>query len=421
MAIPYPGTALRVGSTGANVRIVQEHINTISGRLGIGQLTTDGIFGPRTQAAVIAFQQQFGLTADGVVGPITWAKLMEVTTQVNLPDYPGTALRRGSSGAYVRYLQECLNSMNNASIGQLVTDGVFGPRTEAAVIAFQRYVGINPDGVVGPITWGRLREFCGGSGGGIAPPCPCPPPVEPPVVLPPVPPPITPRRRVVLDAGHGGADSGAVAHGRREKDDNLRLTRAVRQILVAQGVEVIMTRDADITLSLAERSAIANRNNPDLFVSIHRNASTNTNANGVENFVFTTASNATLLRAFDVLDELATAGVQNNRGVLRANFSVLRNTNAPGMLLEVGFITNAEDNRLFDRNFDAYAAAIARGIIEALNSPNNPSGFSFYTVVAGDSLPAIAARFGTTVNALTSLNYLTTNVIQIGQVLKIPA
>jgi len=415
MAHPYPGTALRVGSTGASVRIVQEHINTISGRLGIGQLTTDGIFGPRTQAAIIAFQQQFGLAADGVVGPLTWAKLMEVTTQVTLPDYPGTALRRGSSGTYVRYLQECLNSMNNASIGQLTPDGVFGPRTEAAVIAFQRYVGINPDGVVGPITWARLREFCGGITLNPCPPCPVPPPI----VLPPVPPPIPQRRRVVLDAGHGGSDSGAAAHNRREKDDNLRLTRAVRNILAAQGVEVIMTRDADITLSLTERAAIANRNNPDLFVSIHRNASTNINANGVENYVFTTAPDSTVFRAFDVLDELAGAGVQNNRGVVRANFSVLRNTNAPAMLLEVGFITNTEDNRLFDRNFDAYAAAIARGIIEALNSQS--VNVNLYTVVAGDSLPAIAARFGTTVNALTSLNYLTNNVLQIGQVLRVPA
>jgi len=391
---------LRVGSRGENVRTLQQLLPSIP------PLVADGIFGPRTEAAVIAFQRQFGLVPDGIVGPLTWAKLTEVTGGGAMPPYPGTALRVGSSGASVRSIQECLNSIGrtNPSIAPLATDGVFGPRTQASVIAFQRLVGLVPDGVVGPLTWGRLREFCGGS----TPPTPPPPP----------PPPTA--RVVVLDAGHGGADSGSVFGTRREKDDNLRLALAVQTLLQAQGIRVIMTRSTDTTVSLAERSAISNRNNTNLFVSIHRNASTNTAANGVENFVFTSAPDGTVLRAFDVLDELAGAGVQNNRGVIRANFAVLRNTTAPAMLLEVGFITNVRDNQLFDQNFNNYAAAIARGIVKALNSSGVPAGFFFYTVIGGDSLPAIANRFGTTSNAIMQLNKLTTSLIQIGQVLKIP-
>jgi len=199
----------------------------------------------------------------------------------------------------------------------------------------------------------------------------------------------------------------------------LRLALAVQRLLQAQGQRVIMTRSTDTTVSLTERSAISNRNNANLFVSIHRNSSTNTNANGVENYVFTTAPANTVQSAFDVLDQIVDAGIQNNRGVMRGNFAVLRNTQAPAMLLEMGFISNAQDNRLFDQNFNAYAAAIARGIMTSLNQQGTPP-HQFYNVVAGDNIFGIAARFGTTANAIMQLNKLTTSNLIVGQVLKIP-
>jgi N-acetylmuramoyl-L-alanine amidase len=222
----------------------------------------------------------------------------------------------------------------------LSTDGIFGPITEAAVIAFQRSRNLNPDGVVGPLTWGAL--FSGVS---------APPPTA---------------RTVVIDPGHGGQDFGAVFGSRREKDDVLRLSLAVQRLLQEQGQRVIMTRSTDVFVPLNERSAISNRNNANLFFSIHRNASTNTAANGVEIFVFNTAPPSTAQAAQIVLDEIVAAGVQSDRGVRRGNFAVLRNTNAPAMLLEMNFITNVRDNQLFDQNFNAYAAAIARGIMRVL-------------------------------------------------------
>ncbi|MCL2188180.1 MAG: N-acetylmuramoyl-L-alanine amidase [Defluviitaleaceae bacterium] len=170
-------------------------------------------------------------------------------------------------------------------------------------------------------------------------------------------------RTVVLDAGHGGHDPGAVSNGRWEKDDVLRLALAVRNLLQAQGIRVVMTRSTDIFVPLTERSATANRNNADLFVSIHRNASEHSTANGVENFIYTSAPANTENAASLVLAEVVAAGVQRDRGLKRGNFSVLRHTSAPAMLLELGFITNTRDNQLFDQNFNAYAAAITRGIM----------------------------------------------------------
>lgn len=176
----------------------------------------------------------------------------------------------------------------------------------------------------------------------------------------------TPRRTIIIDAGHGGSDPGAVFEGRQEKDDNLRLALEVQRLLQAQGQNVVMTRSTDVFVPLEERSAISNRNNADLFVSLHRNASTNLSYNGLDNFIYTNAPQTTAQKAQNVVDEVASVGVQSNRGVSRANFSVLRRTVAPAMLLEMGFITNARDNQLFDQNFNAYAQAIVRGIMRSI-------------------------------------------------------
>ena len=173
--------------------------------------------------------------------------------------------------------------------------------------------------------------------------------------------------RVVIDAGHGGTDPGAVNGTRLEKDDNLRMALAIGNFLRNCGVNVTYTRSTDVFIPLLERSRISNRVNADLFVSVHRNSSTNSAANGVENWIHNNATPRTASAAKMVLDRVVAVGVQNNRGLLRGNFSVLRNTDAPSMLMEYGFISNDEDNRLFDVNFDDYARATAGGILQFLN------------------------------------------------------
>lgn len=157
----YPGTPLRMGSSGPAVRLMQTYLNTI--RIvypSIPYLVVDGIFGTATRNAVIAFQNAFLLAPDGIIGPMTWdyiVKQFQLVTggaSVSL-DYPGTALRAGSAGSSVRLMQGFLLELRShyPSLPELTVDGIFGPRTEAAVIAFQRLYGLTPDGIIGPITW----------------------------------------------------------------------------------------------------------------------------------------------------------------------------------------------------------------------------------------------------------------------------
>jgi len=213
VSIPYPGVVLRRGMSGPSIRQVQERLNALGAN---PQLATDGSFGPLTEAAVIAFQHSRGLNPDGVVGPLTWSALFAVIPAPTPPPqppnvlipYPGVVLRRGMSGPSIKQVQERLNTLG--ANPRLATDGNFGPLTEAAVIAFQRSNGLNSDGVVGPITWNALFSTAT-----------------------PVPPPST-AWTIVLDPGHGGSDPGAVSGGRRESDDNLRLSLAVQRLLQAQ-------------------------------------------------------------------------------------------------------------------------------------------------------------------------------------------
>jgi len=152
---------IRVGSRGEDVARIQRCLNSIRGRFpSIGQLNPDGVFGPLTQASVIAFQRAVGLNPDGVVGPLTWNALMPECHGNSIPAYPGFLIRVGARGDYVRQIQTCLNQVNRAGLNP---DGVFGPLTQAAVMNFQRANGLNPDGIVGPITWENLMRRCAGS------------------------------------------------------------------------------------------------------------------------------------------------------------------------------------------------------------------------------------------------------------------
>ena len=168
----YPGTPIRVGDRSEHVRQIQACLNRAQERhQAIPRLTVDGVFGPRTQEAVITFQRIVGLNPDGVVGPLTWARLQQECQgggggsggggSGGAPPFPGTSLREGSRGDSVRMVQSCLNRVSQPCGRQLSEDGVFGPRTRDAVTTFQRIFELTPDGVVGPITWARIFSECG--------------------------------------------------------------------------------------------------------------------------------------------------------------------------------------------------------------------------------------------------------------------
>ena len=137
------------GCTGDAVKTLQEKLNA----KGFNSGNVDGIFGAKTYAAVTAFQKANSLGVDGIVGKLTWAKLYDATPVNVTPVTTQPMLRTGSRGDAVRKLQELLNA-KGYTCGSV--DGIFGSKTYAAVLAFQKANGLGADGIVGPLTWAKL-------------------------------------------------------------------------------------------------------------------------------------------------------------------------------------------------------------------------------------------------------------------------
>lgn len=173
---------------------------------------------------------------------------------------------------------------------------------------------------------------------------------------------------VMIDAGHGGRDPGAVYNGRQEKDDVLDLAMAVGDYLERRGVEVSYTRTSDIYQSPYEKAQIGNRSDADLFLSLHRNASaTPGSGSGIETLVYDQSGDKVEI-AEAINENLAALGFANRGVVSRPGLVVLRRTNMPALLVEAGFIDNPADNELFDEKFNQIAEAIAEGILGTLPS-----------------------------------------------------
>jgi len=171
---------------------------------------------------------------------------------------------------------------------------------------------------------------------------------------------------VALDAGHGGANPGAVYNGRQEKDDALALVLAIGPILEANGVNVFYTRTTDVYDSPYQKAQKANQVGADYFVSIHRNASPYPNQyTGVESLVYSRYSRAARL-AERINYQLEQVGFVNQGVNERPNLVVLNSTQMPAVLVEVGFINTDADNQLFDERFYDIAQAIADGILQTV-------------------------------------------------------
>jgi len=182
-------------------------------------------------------------------------------------------------------------------------------------------------------------------------------------------------KTIFLDPGHGGRDPGAVNGSRHESHDNLRMALAVKPLLQRHGFNILMSRAEDVFVSLQERTNMANAANADLLISLHRNAFHDPSAHGTEIIVSMAPTTAELALACSMLENLAAAGIQRNRGVKRMNMHMLRESRMTSVMPELGFITNTRDNELFDMHFDAYAAAIVKSVCEyfgvAFNDGNN--------------------------------------------------
>ncbi len=172
----YPGTPLKTGSTGLDVETIQTYLGRIRRNYPAIPVITDrtGVFGDSTRAAVTSFQNIFNLSPDGIVGKATWYKLSSLYTAVTrlaeldsegttqgigtVP--PSSVLRPGSRGQDVITLQYLLDVISEyyPGIPAPAQDGIFGGNTSQAVIAFQREMNLNPDGIVGALTWNALYD-----------------------------------------------------------------------------------------------------------------------------------------------------------------------------------------------------------------------------------------------------------------------
>ncbi len=200
---------------------------------------------------------------------------------------------------------------------------------------------------------------------------PIPDEVFDPLFAPPATPPVQNRRvalpikrstslrgmKIVVDAGHGGKDTGARGRASNEKDHTLDISRRLRNYLQARGANVLMPREADNFISLQGRVDYANSRGADLFVSVHINASVNKNSGGTETFYYTSISQSL---AREVQKELAKATGRLNRGIAQRRFFVVRHTWMPSVLTETAFISNSQEEALLrDPN---YRERVARGI-----------------------------------------------------------
>lgn len=175
------------------------------------------------------------------------------------------------------------------------------------------------------------------------------------------------RSTILVDAGHGGVDSGtqSVSLNYEEKDINLAIALKVRKILEQEGrVNVIMTRETDVFLSPEQRLDLINRTSPEKIISIHCNSAGNLKAKGIE-VLYNSKNKESEKLAKNCLEEIRKATSQVNRGLVNGDsIYIIRNANNPVALIEVGFISNKRELKflLNEKNQEK----IAQGIVNAV-------------------------------------------------------
>ena len=175
------------------------------------------------------------------------------------------------------------------------------------------------------------------------------------------------KRKIVLDAGHGGEDPGAMRNKIQEKCITLDVTERVKAYLKQYGIQVVMTREKDETVSLKQRTRITKSARPDAFVSIHVNSSESSRINGIETYWYTPGSfNLAKFVHTEMLNNISA----HNGGTRNARFYVIRNANVPAILVEMGYLSHTEERRklLTEERRDITAKAIAEGIFNYFKS-----------------------------------------------------
>ena len=237
-------------------------------------------------------------------------------------------------------------------------------------------------------------------------------------------------RKVIIDPGHGGTDSGATGNNLLEKDYNLLISKYMYDRFKELGVPVAITRDSDTTLSPTDRvNTILNKfgNSSDvILISNHVNSG---GGEGAE-VIYALRNRDTLARR--ILENIGATGQTTRKYYQRRlpsdtskdYYFIHRNTgNLEPLIVEYGFIDNTKDVEFLKENYKELAEAVIAAVANYIGVPYKaPNGLitNTYVVQKGDSLYSIANKLGTTVSELKKENNLTTNTLQIGEVLRIP-
>ncbi|CRK60699.1 N-acetylmuramoyl-L-alanine amidase [Alloactinosynnema sp. L-07] len=371
---------LRRGDGGPAVAEIRATLTALSLLPPADGITDAGLFDQAVEHAVRSFQQQRGLITDGLVGPATYRALRDATHQLGGRPL-AFMVSAPISGDDVLTLQERLLELGYDA-GR--PNGVFGAQTEAALRNFQRDYGLTADGICGPETVRALRQLSPRARGGR------------PVLL---------ReqervrkagprlrgKRIVIDPGHGGADTGLSVGGVNESDLMWDLATRLEGRMVATGMESLLSRGPDQCPTDEERAHFANEAGADLVLSLHSDSNGSPHAQGVASFHFGTGNGST-----STLGE-AMAGLIQRELVMRTGlkdcgahpktWDMLRLTRCPAVRIEIGYLTNDDDRaRLTDPGF---RDVVAEGILVAvkrlylLGENDQPTGsFTFADVLA---------------------------------------
>lgn len=237
-------------------------------------------------------------------------------------------------------------------------------------------------------------------------------------------------RKVIIDPGHGGTDSGATGNNLLEKDYNLLISKYMYDRFKELGIPVAITRDSDTTLSPTDRvNTILNKfgNSSDvILISNHVNSG---GGEGAE-VIYALKNRDTLAK--NILNNIGTTGQTTRKYYQRRlpsdtskdYYFIHRNTgNLEPLIVEYGFIDNTKDVEFLKENYKELAEAVISAVANYIGVPYTPpEGLitNTYIVQKGDSLYSIANKLGTTVSELKKENNLTSNTLQIGQILRIP-
>lgn len=170
-------------------------------------------------------------------------------------------------------------------------------------------------------------------------------------------------KTIVLDAGHGGRDSGAIGSLYQEKDLTLSTVLMVADLLKQAGANVVLTRDSDTYVTLSNRVKISHSTNADAFISFHYNSGTSA-SNGIMTFYYTEMKDEELAQS--IQSELASSSGLKDQGIRYGDYQVIRENHNPAVLLELGFLSNPSEEKIIGTTYQQQkvAKAITKGIVQ---------------------------------------------------------